>query len=44
LFTRISTALASRRIRVECRFHLGVDAMVAADARDPLIDTLVIRC
>ena len=29
--------------QVECRFHLGVAAMVAADTRDPLIDTLVIR-
>ena len=29
--------------QVERRFHLGVDSMVAADARDPLVQTLVIR-
>jgi hypothetical protein len=29
--------------QIERRFHLSVDAMVAADAGDPCIETLVIR-
>src|SRR5207302_963194 len=29
--------------QIERRFDLSVEAMVAADARDPLIETLVIR-
>jgi hypothetical protein len=29
--------------QIERRFNLGVDAMVAADAGNPLIETLVIR-
>jgi hypothetical protein len=28
---------------MECRFHLGFDAMVAANAADPVIERLVIR-
>jgi hypothetical protein len=43
MFTGISIAPTSLRIKNERRFNLGVDAMVAPDAGNSLIEALLVR-